>query len=922
VLKPCKQAEPVTAPHPQRQAFTKDTPAMARAMRNLAAGLAAMLVLVLSMSGGALAEATYSFDTTPGKLPKTVVPLHYAIELTPDPGSLGIAGVEVVDIEVREPTARLTLNAVNMTLGAASIDDDAQVADIALDATAETATLTFPKLLAAGTHRLRIGFTSRINPFARGLFFVDYPTDKGVKRMLSSHLEPADARRIFPCWDEPAFKATFALTVTVPRSFLAVSNMPVIREEPVAPDSKQVAFAPTPKMSSYLFVLTVGELERLTAEADGVTVGVVTTAGKREQGRFALENAVKLLDYYNDYFGIKYPLPKLDLIAVPGGPGGAMENWGGITFFESRLLFDPSTNADTARRGIFSILAHEMAHLWFGDLVTMGWWDNLWLNEGFASWMQVKAAEHFYPQWQTWLNGNGQKQYAMALDARRTSHPIQQPVADQSEAMATFDGITYNKGQALIRMLESHLGESAFRDGIRAYMAAHAYGNTTTADLWKALESAAGKPVTGIAASFTEQKGVPLIVAETACGGDTQRMTLRQDRFVIAPSLPSLASNEATVASLRAWQVPIAVGPLRAGPRAEILLSKASTEIPAGSCGEAVKVNLDDVGYYRVEYGPKSLKTLATSLARMTPIDRLGFIADSWAMVQAGRAEPPSYLALIEELKGDDHRAVWDQVIGTLSALDRLARDRGERPALQAYARARLRPLFDRLGWDGSGSGDDDDTLLRSSLIWVLGDLGDEDILAEARRRFAGFLQNPQSLPSALRDPVTHLIGISADRASYDTLLALARKTTVTNERLRYYYAAASARDATLARATLALTLTDELPSTIVGSLINTVASSGEQPDLAWDFVKANFDALATRLGPSFSDAFIANFMTNFSDDAHAAELAHFTPAQATSGGRVTTARALETIAIAADLKARALPAIDAWIKARNGGRP
>jgi aminopeptidase N len=912
----------MTAPHPQRRALTKHTPGLARVVRDLAAGLAATIVLVLSMSGGALAEATYSFDTTPGKLPKTVVPLRYAIELTPDFKSLGIAGVEVVDVEVREPTARLTLNAVNMTLEAASIDDNTQAAEIALDAAAETATLAFPKLLAAGTHRLRIGFTSRINPFGRGLFYVDYPTDKGVKRMLSSHLEPADARRIFPCWDEPAFKATFALAVTVPRSFLAVSNMPVIREQPLAPDSKQVAFAPTPKMSSYLFVLTVGEFERLTADADGVTVGVVTTAGKREQGRFALDNAVKLLDYYNDYFGTKYPLPKLDLIAVPGGPGGAMENWGGITFFESRLLFDPSTNADTARRGIFSILAHEMAHLWFGDLVTMGWWDNLWLNEGFASWMQVKAAEHFYPQWQTWLNGNGQKQDAMTLDARRTSHPIQQPVADQSEAMATFDGITYNKGQALIRMLESYLGETAFRDGIRTYMAAHAYGNTTTADLWQALESAAGKPVTGVAASFTEQKGVPLIIAETACSGDTQRMTLRQDRFVIAPSLPSLASNEATVAPPRAWQVPIAVGPLRAAQRAEVLLSETSTEIPAGSCGEAVKVNLGDVGYCRVEYGPKSLKALAESLALMTPMDRLGFIADSWALVQAGRAEPRPYLALIEELKGEDHRAVWDQVIGTLSALDRLARDRSERPALQLYARARLRPLFDRLGWDGSGSGDDDDTLLRSSLIRALGDLGDEDILAEARRRFAGFLQNPPSLPSALRDPVTHLVGISADRASYDTLLALARKTTVTNERLRYYYAAASARDATLARATLALTLTDELPNTIVGGLIYTVASSGEQPDLAWDFVKANFDALAIRLGPSFRDAFIANFMTNFSDDAHAAELAHFTPAQATSGGRVMTARALETIAIAADLKARALPAIDAWIKARDGGRP
>jgi aminopeptidase N len=593
--------------------------------------LAATLVLLLSVPGTAVAEPIFSFDTTPGKLPKSVVPLHYAIELTPDLESLKLAGVETVDIEVREPTARLVLNAIETTFGSVTLDDGAQRAEIALDASAETATLTFAQPIAAGPHRLRIDFTSRINKFGTGLFYVDYPTDKGVKRLISSKLEPADARRIFPCWDEPAFKASFALTVTVPRAFLAVGNMPVVREAPVGPDMKQVTFAPTPKMSSYLFVLTAGELERLTAEADGVTVGVVTTSGKSEKGRFALDNAVRLLAYFNDYFGVKYPLPKLDLIAVPGGFGGAMENWGGITFFESRLLFDPATNAEAARRGIFNILAHEMAHQWFGDLVTMGWWDNLWLNEGFASWMATKASEQFYPQWQNWLNGYGQKQFAMALDARRTSHPVQQPVADHSEATTAFDGITYNKGQALIRMLENYLGEATFRDGIRRYMAAHAYGNTTTADLWQALASAAGKPVTEIAASFTEQDGVPLSLAETTCSGGIQRLSLRQDRFVIAPAGSAPAAP-------RAWQVPIALGPPGATRPPEILLLDGSQEIAAGTCGEAIKVNLGDIGYFRVEYGPNSRRSLAKSLALMTPEDRLNVVADSWALVQAGRA--------------------------------------------------------------------------------------------------------------------------------------------------------------------------------------------------------------------------------------------------------------------------------------------
>jgi len=866
-----------------------------------------MVALVLA-SAGASAEEPFSFDATPGKLPKSVVPTHYAIELAPNLQALSIQGSETVDVDVREPVARVVLNAVNTEITDASIDDGAQRAEVSLDAKAETATLTFANALATGAHKLRLNFTARINSFGRGMFYVDYPTESGSRRMISTQLEPADARRIFPCWDEPAFKATFALTVTVPNNFLAVSNMPVTREEAVASDRKRVAFASTPRMSSYLFVLSAGELERITADANGVTVGVVATKGKAEKGRFALENAVKLLGFYNDYFGQTYPLPKLDLIAVPGGFGGAMENWGGITFFESRLLFDPASSADTARRGIFSVLAHEMAHQWFGDLVTTAWWDNLWLNEGFASWMQEKAAERFYPQWKTWLNGYGQKQYGMTLDARRTSHPIQQTVADESVAMTAFDAITYNKGQAFIRMLENYLGADAFRDGIRRYMAAHAFSNATTADLWQALEGATGKPVASIAASFTEQEGVPLVIAETVCDGNAQKLTLRQDRFAVLP-----ASANATLPPRR-WQVPVEIGAPGAAQPSKILLLDGSAEIPAGACGEAVKVNFGDIGYYRVEYGANARLALVKELSKLAPEDRVNFLADSWTLMLSSRTEASSWLGLVEALSPADQRAVWDQVISAFAQLDHLSRDRAERPALEAYIRARLRPVFDRLGWDGSGSGDDDDTLLRASLIRALGEFGDADVVAESKRRFADFLKDPASLPPALLDPVSHVVGISANRESYDALLSLARKSTATNERVRYYNAAASARDGALARETLAITLGKELPSTMVNGVISQVASAGFQPQLAWDFIQKNLDALTARQGPDFGDQFVPSFMTNFHDEAHADELRHFAPAQATSGGRVSTARALEAIAISADVTARVLPQVDRFV--------
>ena len=750
------------------------------------------------------------------------------------------------------------------------------------------------------------------NPLRPGTQYIFEGSSRdGKKRMISSHLEPADARRIFPGWDEPAFKASFALTVTVPHEFLAVSNMPVAREEPVGDGHKRVSFQPTPRMSSYLFVFAAGDLERTTADVGGVKVGVVATRGKSQQGRYALEAAGDLLRYFNDYFGIAYPLPKLDLIAVPGGFGGAMENWGGITFFESRLLFDTTTSASDARRGIFGIIAHEMAHQWFGDLVTMAWWDNIWLNEGFASWMQAKAAEALHPDWQSWLNGNGFKQAAMSEDARRTTHPIQQPIANETEAMAAFDSITYAKGQALIRMMENYLGEDTFRAGIRAYMKQHAYSSTTTADLWGALEAASGKPVSAVAAAYTEQGGVPLVIAEALCAGNVQRIALHQERFTVHDPAPQP----------QRWQVPVAHGAAGGTPGETVLLLDGAAEIAAGRCGDPVKLNLGDVGYYRVQYDAAMLAALTRSTDRLAPADRANLIGDTWALVEAGRAAPAAYFELIERLIGDDNRAVTEQIIRALTRIDHLQWNRPERTAFQAYGRAVLRPVFDRIGWDAAASEPPDRALLRTRLIGLLGSFGDDGIIAEAKRRFADFTKDSASLSTELRGTVTYLVGRYADRATYDTLLALGRKTTNTDERVRYYTAAASARDPALAEETLAITLTDELPTSLVGALISVVASQGEHRDLAWSFLKTNFTALAAKQGPSFQNYFPASLMTNFTDAAHAAELANFAPAQATSGGRLVAARSYERIMTDADFSAQQLPAVNEWVKQRMARR-
>jgi aminopeptidase N len=868
-------------------------------------GIGALAAGVIA-GGIALGESKYSFDSTPGRLPKDVVPTRYKIDLKPDLTTLRVQGSETIDIKVIKPTSQVVLNAVDIKLDSASLKGEAgQNAAITAGPKPEMVTLAFPHPLSAGEHALIIAFTGHINGFGRGLFHVDYPTAEGRKRMIATELEPADARRVFPCWDEPAFKASFEPSVTVPRDFLAVSNMPIVREEPLADNLKRVSFGATPRMSTYLFVLVAGELDRLEGDAGGVKVGVVAVTGRREQGRYALASAIDLLRYYNDYFGIKYPLPKLDLIAVPGAVGGAMENWGGIVFNEGILLFDPASSPDSLRRSIFGVLAHEMAHQWFGDLVTMAWWNDLWLNEGFASWMQNKAAEALHPEWHVWLNSSGSKERAMDADARPTSHPIQQPVADESEAQSVFDSITYSKSQAFLRELENFLGAEKFRDGIRLYMAAHKYSNATTADLWQALHQTSGEDVASIAAPYTEHPGLPLVTSRAACSETSQQLTLTQERFLMRPAK----------VSAELWEIPIVYGPPAAkAPAGRRLMKGRTAQIDGGRCAVPIKLNLGDTGYYRVEYDPVTDAALASAIETMAPADRVELLSDNWALFGAGRIAVDRYFRLVDNVAPDRNRAVWERVIAVFARADDLQRGMPGRSAFQAYARARLQPPYRRLGWDRVPGESDDQTILRAKVIGQLGALGEAEVIAEAKRRFAAFVKNPKSLDVNLRGTVIFLAGRYADSATWNEIRALGRKATSTEERVRDYIALAAAVNTELAKRALAISLTDEVPPDLASGMILEVAA-GEHPQLALDFVRAHFDELSEKRGPYFRSFFMSSMMTNFADRAHAAELAKFAPAHQTTGGRIAATRAEEEILENADFRDHQIPQIDAWVK-------
>jgi len=878
--------------------------------------LLALLVLLLLKSLVGAVERPFNFNDTPGKLPKEVVPTDYAIRIVPNLDNLTFAGSETVKLNVRSPVHRLILNGIELTIEAASLDSkELPLSAIKIENEKELVTLTLPSELAAGDHALTLRFRGKINQQGQGLFYMRYQEQgSGARKlMLGTQFEATDARRFFPSWDEPAFRARFQLTAVVPEHWVAVSNMPIESEQKIA-GGKEVRFASTPPMSSYLNVFVAGELDVIESQVGPTQVRVIATKGNAEQGRYALEASAEILKYYNDYFGVPYPLPKLDQIAIPGGFGGAMENWGAITYYESVLLFDPKSSSAETKQKIYEVLAHEMAHMWFGDLVTMAWWDNLWLNEGFASWMGSKCTAHFNPQWEVWLarelprdptrRTGIAKEAAMEGDARSTTHPIQQRVATEAEANSAFDDITYKKGQSFLRMLESFLGEDVFRDGIRRYIAAHKYSNTTTADLWNALSDASNKSVGEIAAGWTEQPGFPVVNVKREAEG---KVLLTQERFTVNfKNAPSLL-----------WQIPLTYSVVGETP-ATLLMTGNMARLENVPAEHALKVNLNGAGNYRVEYDVPSWQLLLRALPNLGVEDRVNLMSDAWALVQAGRAPASLYFGLIEKWPPSTDLAEREQIINVLDFVNGLLVGSSERERFQRYARSLLRPTFEALGWKPKPDEPPNAGRLRASLINALGQLNDPEVSAGCRERFEKYLANPASLPPDLRAPVLAVIGRDADQKTWNTLHELGLKTTSSEDKQNYYNALACAADPKLVKKTLAIALTDELPTSRAIFLVARVARDSGHPEIAWEFAKTNMQALLAKVDAAGANRYAPSLFTFFSDDSRADELKNYAKKKLPQSSAPEVAKAVDEIEFRAEFRKRLATQLNAWIEKKE----
>jgi aminopeptidase N len=828
-------------------------------------------------------------------LPDTVVPTHYDLALFPDAKALTFSGKVAITLDVHAATNDVVLNAVGLAFEHATVDGGPD-AVVTLENKTGRAALRFPNPIPKGQHVLTIAYTGKIGHSTLGFFAMDYASPNGPRRTLATNFEPAYARDLLPCWDEPGRKATFTVSIDAPKDQMAVSNMPVAAVTPLPGKLQRVRFAETPKMSTYLLFVGVGDFERIHKSVDGVDVGVVVKRGDTPKAAYALDQAVTLLHYYNDYFGVRYPLPKLDLIAAPGEiEGGSMENWGAIFYSQHHVLFDSTRSTETDRRLVFLVVSHEMAHQWFGDLVTMAWWDNLWLNEGFARWMQTFAADDLHPEWETGLRAASIFELGKEADAGASTHPVVQEVLTADQAEQAFDTITYDKGAALITMMNAYMGRDHFRAGVRRYMQAHSFGNTVDSDLWTLMEQEAGKPILAIEHDFTRQTGVPLVrVTGTATGVELKEGRFAQDPASISAEAP------------RTWNLPLAVGSAGHREGGQTLLLKGTTDV---SVAAPALVNVGQFAYARVLYDGGAFDALAPDLAALEPMDQLGLLNDTFALGTSGYAPANRIVKLPTVLPAAANPIVWARVIALLELLDTHYGETPARVAFRAFALNLVSPVAARVGPSAAAGESSNITLLRESLLVSMSTFGDAAVIERARQRFANSQGSAPELRTSLSIVATH-----ADAATFDALLDKAHKTSDPLEKQHLFTALSNVAEPALARRMTQIALSDQVPAGTAASLIGTLAV--RHPDLVWPIVAPRLDDASLDLTKGQRWELAQSIAGHSADPRRVNDLDAYVARSVPADARRPFLQTVALIRHNQRVAEQVLPEIDTWIRA------
>ncbi len=828
------------------------------------------------------------------RLPATIRPTRYELTLVPDLVAHTFSGSVRIEVTVDEEAAAVVLNAIELDITGATIDGGA--ATIALDDVAEQATFTPASAVAAGPHIVEATFTGILNDKLHGFYRSTFADPDGTEHTIATtQFEATDARRAFPCFDEPAFKASFAVTLVVPSHLAAISNAAEVSTSDNGDGTRTVAFAETMVMSTYLVAFVVGALVATdVVDVDGVPLRVIAPAHRINLAPFALEAGAHCLREFTKFFGIPYPGDKLDLVAIPDFAFGAMENLGCVTFRETALLVDPATASQADLQRVADVVHHEIAHMWFGDLVTMGWWEGIWLNEAFATFMELKATDTFRPAWQRWTSFGVERAAAFGVDALVATRPIEFPVISPAEAEGMFDVLTYQKGCAVMRMCERWLGDDVFRDGLRLYMQRHAYANTVTSDLWQALEDASGQPVRAVMNSWILQGGHPVVSCSLSSGGSS--LTLSQERFL-------LAGGDVDAAELdRTWQVPVRVRASVAGKIVErvLLLDAAGATVDLGGRAEWVVANAGAEGFFRTRYGASLLAALigAGEAAALTALERFTLASDTWALVLGGLAPIADFVQVARFLAttGEPDPDVWSALASGLGMLDRIAGPE-DRDAVAGFVRSIAAPVFAKLGWEAIDGESDRTAALRGTLAALLGGAGaDKDVRDRCADLLDAYLADRSAVPPDLVAAVVGVSARNADAATYDKLLARYQTPTTPQEETRFLMALAQVGDVALLARTLDLAVnsvrSQNAPYLIAQALANRAGGRA-----AWAFVHEHFAELGEKF-PSNSIARMLGGLAAQADPALAADARAFLSEHPVPQGAKQVEQTLEAMAV------------------------
>ncbi len=793
-------------------------------------------------------------------LPQDVRPTLYDLTLECDFDAFTFDGVALIDIAVTTPTDTLVLHAKELDIqnvsvaqgdaeqGAASISYSHDEHDLVV--------LRFNRALAVSTDTtLKISFKGSLNDTMAGFYRSTYTKNNETRYMAVTQFEAIDARRAFPCWDEPALKAQFNVTLIAPSRFNTIlSNMPALSRETLSGDRVKVRFDTTPRMSTYLLAFVIGECDMVASQTErGVAVRVFAPLGRANEGRFALDVATITLDYFEEYYKEPYPLPKLDMIALPDFAAGAMENWGLVTYRETALLYDASTSPLSAKQRVAYVVAHELAHQWFGNLVTMKWWSGLWLNEGFATFVGTQAVNHLFPAWQTWNSFVPDTTFhAFNLDALRSSHPVQVAIKSGHLVDEIFDAISYEKGASIIRMLAAYLGEAQMQKGLHLYLQRHKYSNTVTTDLWDALGEASGKSVNVMMANWVGETGYPVLrVRETArIPGEEVFYAITQERY-LANGYPNADEQAVT------WHCSI---PYRTGNNNEgtITLNTKHALVAISDVGPWLKLNSDQIGFYRVAYDAKLMKALQVPLQAgiLSPLDRLSLLNDTFALAQSDHVPLSQALALTSNCAEETELAVWQTITDQLKRVLSVwaQRDTETYAQMFKYVQTLYAPLYKRLGWTPKKDEAANTSLLRNLALSMLGRVEYNDVVEIALDKFEAFKKDGTPLAPD-HEAIIFNLAVEHGDAAVDAFLrdAVFAKAVQNDAKVRVLRALGNTPDVTRLQTTLTWALSGAVRKQDVIYVLFGMTAFPASNVFLWQFVQAKWDMFVKLLsGMSF----------------------------------------------------------------------